>query len=362
MKQNKKAFSQENDDAIYIKFKDKERLVKVIKGARAVELVRPEELEEGKKITIISDSMFKTMFVNSKRIEYGAMLIALLLEVNFDSLLSKIKLLNNELDKESVSSKGERADYVAEIDDIITNIEVNCNATMETLLRNLDFSHRLYARKVKVGSNYDFTQCIQININNFKFEGIDDVISEFYLRDEKGNILTDKLRYINISIPNLMEKWYNEGIEKLTEAERYILSLVEPDIEKAKEIGMGDYFMLKGIEDQIEFGKNPEILEAYDKEWAYKSWGYQEGHTEGYENGRKEGYESGRTEGYESGHSEGRAEGHAKGLAEGLVEGENKERINIIKNIYNSGVTPENISKMTKIPLETIKAIIEMNP
>lgn len=78
-----------------------------------------------------------------------------------------------------------------------------------------------------------------MNDNMFKTMFVnsnEDVIEIFYIQNDKRDVITDKLIFINISIPNLREKWYNKDINELSELERYILSLIETDIDIARAI------------------------------------------------------------------------------------------------------------------------------
>lgn len=187
------------------------------------------------------------MFVNSNNVKYGVKLISYFVDVSYEGLLDRIRILNNEVDKDNVYSKGQRCDYVAQIDDTIVNIEVNCNSTILSLLKSLTYGYRWFTKNIRVGSEYIFAQTIQINLNNFAFKNSEDVIEIFYIQNDKRDVIIDKLIFINISIPNLREKWYNKDINELSELERYILSLIETDIDTARSIGMDDEFMQDSI-------------------------------------------------------------------------------------------------------------------
>lgn len=293
--------------------------------------IKFEKLSEGKKISLMNDNMFKTMFVNSNNIKYGAKLISYFVECSFEELLKNIRLLNNEVDKDNVYSKSQRCDYVAQIDESIVNIEVNCNATMESLLKSLTYGYRWFTKDIKVGSGYTFTQTIQINLNNFSFKESKDVIEIFYLQNDKGDILTDKLIFIMVSIPKLREKWYNESIEKLSEVERYILSLIETDIDSALEIVLGDEFMENSVKEQVKFCMTDDLREAYDHDLAWK------------EECKRQGLQEGREEGLKEGREEGRAEG----------------REELIRTMFKNGMASEEISKMTNISIEKVEDILK---
>lgn len=203
-------------------------------------VVELEKRKKGNKISILSDSMFKTMFYNENRMKYACKFLSYFLDISYEELLHNLKLGKNELDKKKETSKGERSDYVAEFGDVCINIEVNCNDSVETMERNMDYAYRLYSIKVKVGNDYHYSQVIQFGINNFAFKGNDKIIDTYYIQNDEGILLNDKLTFIQIYVPNLIKKWYTSGIESLTEVERFILTLVEQELDKAKELGKGD--------------------------------------------------------------------------------------------------------------------------
>ncbi len=134
-----------------------------------------------------------------------------------------------------------------------------------------------------------------------------------------------------VSIPKLREKWYNETGEKLSEVERYILSLIETDIDSALEIVLGDEFMENSVKEQVKFCMTDDLREAYDHDLAWK------------EECKRQGLQEGREEGREEGRKEGRAEGQAE----------------LIRNMFKNGMSSEEISKMTNISIEKIEDILK---
>ncbi len=176
--------------------------------------------EQGKKVTLLYDPMFKTMMMNENRLKYSCKLFSYFLDVSYETLLKKLKLGKNELDKEKMKDKGERADYVGMINGTYLNLEINNNSKPYIMERNQEYAHRLFAKKNQSGEDYVYTQVIQISINNFAFEGRDEVINIHCDQDSTGEIYNDKLVFIEIYIPNLKKKWYNK--EELSEVERYL--------------------------------------------------------------------------------------------------------------------------------------------
>ena len=175
-----------NDDHIYLYDLD-------VTKDNAIEMG---ERKEGMKISLMSDTMMKAMFQNESRIKYSAKLLSYFINVSYEELLKNMHLDKNELDKEKEFSKGERADFVANIGDAKISIEVNNNSEAKTMERNIDYVNRLHSSKVKRGKTkekeeYEFTNTIQLNINNFAFVGNDKIIDIYGIQnDEKIRLRT----------------------------------------------------------------------------------------------------------------------------------------------------------------------------
>ena len=245
----------------------------------------PRYIKKGQKISILSDTMLKVMFQNENRLKYSAKFLSYFIDLDYEVILKNIYLAKNELDKEKESSKGQRCDYVAVIDNTSLNIEVNNNSSLRVLERNIEYAYRLYSKKIKRGEReYDYTQVIQFNLNNFSFKGNDKIIDIYGVKNDSNLTLSDKIIFVQIYVPNLRKKWYNEGIESLNEAEKYILALVEMDIEKLKSLG-GEELMEEYVKEAEEVSFEGGVGESYDKEWALKDQAYRDGKDEGREEG-----------------------------------------------------------------------------
>ena len=249
------------------------------------------ELKEGEKPSIMSDTMFKAMLYNESRLKYSVKLISYYLDVEYDELLKNIKLSKTELDKDKEKSKGYRTDYVGIIDDTRINIEVNNNSDLNTMERNMDYAFKLYGSTVvrsKNKSSYKYNQVIQFNLNNFSFNGNDKVV-DIYTISNKEYRLTNNIIFIQIYIPNLRRKWYNGGIHCLSEEEKYILGLIEPNILSSEELGKDIDIMKEYIKEVEEVVDEEYFGESYDKELAWKEECYNDGVKEGIQQGIQQG-------------------------------------------------------------------------
>ena len=310
--------------------------------------------------------MLKTMFQNEKRIKYSAKFISYYLDISFEELLNNIHLSKNELDKDNEDKKGLRCDYVAYIDGTSINIEVNNNGSVAVLERNMEYAHRLYSRFVKRGDKEDnYTQVIQFNLNNFSFVGIDKIYDMYLIQNDSHTTLSKKLIFIQIYIPNLIRKWYTLGIQKLDESEKYLLGLVLRNIDDSKDIGGGIKIMEDYVDEAQEVSLNDDLRESYDKEWALKDLGLQQGIIEGYERGQVEGHELGLKDGIEKGMKEGlelgkkeglelgKKEGLEQGKKEGLEQGKKELTVNLLRN----DVPLELISKSSNYTIEELETM-----
>ncbi len=235
------------------------------------------KIKEGEKPSIMSDTMFKTMFYNDNRIKYGAKFLSYYLDITYEELLSKIKLTKESLNKEKENSKDLKSDYVAIIDDTMINIEVNNNKSKETMERNIEYANRLYQTKNKKGKKYKYMQVIQFNLNNFSFKTNDKIIDIYTMQNKEGIRLHNKIIIIQIYIPNLRRKWYTKGIQSLTEEERYALALIEKDIVTSKELGGGINIMEEYMEEVEKVMDDEYFGESYDKEMALQEEYYERG-------------------------------------------------------------------------------------
>ena len=55
-------------------------------------IIEIKKLKEGEKASIVSDTMFRTMFQNENRIKYSVKLLSYILDISYEKLLKKLKL------------------------------------------------------------------------------------------------------------------------------------------------------------------------------------------------------------------------------------------------------------------------------
>ena len=249
---------------------------------------------KGYRIPLVSDVMFRTMFFNESRKKYGCYLIALLLNQDYNEIFENTTLIKPTVDEEKVDKSRKTVDYLCRIDGVLVNVEMNKNKTRTNLERNLDYMFRLHGGGMKVGDEDNYETCLQINVNNFAFEGKTKVLDEYMIvnLNNVDEIYTNKVHIINIYLPNIRKKDYNS----LEDYEKLLLIFNEEDDEVLDMLSEGDDIMKEYIEDSKNASEQDEVIGMYDKELndeMLKRAEIRENREEAY----NEGLESGRAEG-----------------------------------------------------------------
>lgn len=222
------------------------------------------ELKEGERIPLVSDVMFHTMLNNESRKKYVSYLLSLLLEKDFDEINNNIQFMKNEIDKKNYFESKKTVDLVCKIGNTIYDIEMNNNTTVSSLERNISYVFDLYKSKMIMGSKYNYQKTIQINLNNFVFQGNENTIETYHLKNEFGDNLTDKVTIIYIYLPKIKEKYYNK--DKLSGLEKLLLTFNEEDSTEMNSIIRGDKIMSEYRKDSLDASSDSEVIGLYDRE------------------------------------------------------------------------------------------------
>lgn len=222
------------------------------------------EYTKGYKIPIISDTMFETMINNESRKKYAVLIIASVLKRDYDEIYDSIEYVKNKLDKQLDIEKGREVDFICKLKDEYIGIEMNNNYSKEAYERNISYAMGIYKSKEIRGSRYSFNKVIQININNFTFENNNKEVEEYALRNQDGEYLTEKIKIINIYLPNIRKKYYNK--EELNELDKVMLVLNEEDNNNLSKLYKGERVMEDYIKDAKRASINDDIVGLYDKE------------------------------------------------------------------------------------------------
>jgi len=306
-----------------------------------LERKRTKEFSEDDRMSPLNDVMFKTMFQNTSRKKFACYLLYAALDVglSYEFICEHVDFYKNVVDSVHVSDKKEIEDLVMKLDDNnLVGIELN---NFNCIERNLDYASRIAASDVSIGEEYIFNTVLLININNYSFDKYNKRRDTFYIQNDE-KLLYAKRSFVEIYLPKINEKWYNEGKESLSEKERILLCMFTGSKTQAQKLAEGDEILMEYNEEVEKAGSDVEIIRAYDKSEAARFEGHEEGYDEGFEEGREEGLEKGREE----------------GLKKGREEGAEQRNIEIAKEMNKQGYTLEQINNITKLPIEQIKELI----
>jgi len=122
------------------------------------------------------DVMLHIMLNNESRKQCISYLLSLLIGKDRKEIEEDIIFVKNKLEQKNYHDFSKTVDLVCKLEDEIYNIEMNHNTSIESLERNVSYINDLYKSKMKKESEYQYQKSIQINLNNFSFEGDNNII------------------------------------------------------------------------------------------------------------------------------------------------------------------------------------------
>ncbi len=290
------------------------------------ELKSSKELQSNDIIPMVSDTMFHIMLGSEKNKKFLCYFLSLVLKRNYQEIYDNIKFIKNEIDNDNYYDAKKTLDLIIKLDGKLYNIEMNNLYRKESLERNIDYAGELYKSDRKRGRNYHYMYVFQINMNNFTFSDRKEVKDIFMLRNESGEILTDKIKIMHIYLPKIREKYYNK--EKLDELEKLLLVFNSTKDSELEEI-IGDSDIMKEYKEEAQrVSHDYEVIGLYDKELEDKYL-------------KDAIYD----------------DGMEKGMEQGMQEGSRKEKISIAKSLLQNNVSIDIIMNSTGLSKEEIESL-----
>ena len=293
------------------------------------------------KITPQNDVLFKMIFANPKH--ERVLLHFLNSAIDSKEPINKVKIINNEIAKQSVDEKGSRLDVLAETNSgELIDIEIQIGIDLHMVGRTLFYWSKLFAGQLVVGEQYRaLRRTISINILNFKLFKQDD---RYWRRchvadDTTHEKITDlleiqflelnKLKQFNKESP--ITFWIEFFKNPYSEACAELYKVV-PELKEAKEI----------FEQAKADPEKRRIIE--EREDAVRN----------YASALSSAREDGLQEGLQQGKKEGMQQGLERGREEGLEQGKTSEQKRIVTNLLQAGFTAEQVANMVGIAIEKI--------
>ncbi|HBA37852.1 MAG TPA: hypothetical protein DCY94_03935, partial [Firmicutes bacterium] len=227
--------------------------------------VRRDRSDADFHLSIVNDQMFGLMMNNRGRLQFPCMLISLVFDIPFLDLIENAEFYKEFIDKEKLQAKGEIADCMIIYRDSIFNIEMNGT---HTLARNQDYIHKASIIQNKRGKRkFQRRDYYQINLNNFRVDGHDEVFEVYQPLDRDGDLYGYQT-FVNVFLLNLRDKYYTKGIKSLDECERYIMGLVETSGKRTNELSEGSEILMEYKEEleSIEYLDLPDPVDKVAEE------------------------------------------------------------------------------------------------
>ena len=318
----------------------KVRLVSKKRG----DFIKNEAIRDGLKISITNDAMFKMMFLREEYIKFPCKLLSYIIDYTYEEILTSAYFTKNETGKESKKAYEYRNDLVLDMKDSKIIIEMNNNSSEKIRNRNVSYMLRVREdRKVKD----EYCQTILINLNNYCYRDNNKVRRDFAFLDQDGYLYTDNLVIVDIYLPNIIKKCYTDGIEHLSEMERFLLLGITQDYQSALKYVGDDMLMQEFVEESMERSNDEGLLRAYDHAKAdmeeFVEREVAERLEQEIEKIRKQEIEKIRKQELK------------QGVKYGIQQGKKENSIELAKSFFDKGIDIRIISEVTGFSVEKIK-------
>ena len=305
---------------------------------------RKYKLAPGEIIPLNMDFMFTTIFNKEENIDILENFISCYLEIPLNKVKGNLKLIKRKLDINNKNESSNEVDLIFTYEDKTINIELsNERKSTGIIERNIVYASKIHSKQLRYGEkNYNkIHETIQINLNNFRCNK-DDIKEVYYLRNEKGNVLSKKLRIDMVDIVKGSEICYPNSNNKLS---RWCKVFISKNDNELKTL-LGDDLMEKEssnklVEEINTLSSDDEYVELYTKlsrkEMEYNTYIYE---------AKEEGYNSG----FQLGHQSGLEEGRKVGIEQGIEQ----EKNYIAKSMLKENIDVNTISRCTGLTIDEI--------
>ena len=332
--------------------------------------LRESKLKEGEIIPLTYDKLFIDIFNNPDNIGILEEFLAVYLNVSLEKIEGKVKLLPRELKTGNKSLRDKQVDLLLKLDKEIINIEISNRSSQGITDRNIIFACSSHAKQLGYKDN-DYSKIektLQICLNNFKCNK-HNLVEKYYLKNEYGEILSEKIEIDMVDMVKGEKICYNEPNNKLAmwckalktklkvEFEKLIEGVIVKEEMKHKIVDevekysddleyVEDYINIKTALSKEEMERNTYMVEAIEK-------GLNEGMERGLKEGRQKGLEEGRKQGLEEGRKLGiekaKKEVYDSGITEGIIQ--------IARNLKANGISIDMIIKSTNLTKDEIERL-----
>ena len=229
---------------------------------RAKELLKKLE-SEGKVIPGTYDKTFKYVMTNCK--DYLASILTNFIDMDKEEIKKNLVYKNTELLSDNFFEKSKTTDIVVEVDNMLLNLEMNRSYYEGLSEKNEAYLSKLRSSLYYSGEDYANKMTIQINFDNFQMYPDDDIIMEFKILNTKKYYEGSKTyRKYHINLEAIMKKYYNK--EELNYLEKNLLIICLDELKALNNVSRGDDTLMEVKKNIEDLSKNLDFLLVYDEE------------------------------------------------------------------------------------------------
>lgn len=284
------------------------------------------------------DCIFKAIMLDKENIDYLKTIISIITKIEMKDL-KNIIVENIEHNITHRTDKRIKSDIIVTVDNHIINIEMNKDYYEGIIEKNSIYHHKIMGEQMIVNENYlELKKVFQINFDCYsKFKGKKEVYEFIQKEKDTNEILNNNFIEYHIDLAYIKEKCYDKPVDNLSMLERYCLLLLAETKEYAHKLIGDDNIMKKTVNKLESLNSDKKMIGLYDAERQERMI-----------NNTKMLYAE----------KVGLERGIEKGIEKGIKLGVSEYKKELIKNMINQNIDCDTISRLTNIPLEEIKEMI----
>lgn len=300
------------------------------------------KLKKGEIIPLTFDPMFTEIFNNENNICILEDFLSCYLDIPYNKIKNNLKLSSRNLNRNSIMDSKKEVDILLNLDGEKINIELNNTNNKGIIDRNVVYIGKIHGTQLKreFKTYNEIKKTIQINLDNENHTK--NLIEEYYLKNKRGEILTEKLRidilnlekgskmsYTNCERENMLIRWCK--VFKSKTKKELKIALKEITSNKSKNRLLEHVDKLSGDDEMIKIYTN-----LSRRELEYNTI-MEDKITEAVEKATKEATQN--------------------GIEQGIEQGSNQRNIEIAKNLLKANIDINVISSSTGLSKEEIEKL-----
>lgn len=227
-------------------------------------------LKPGYVIKGTNDKVFKNLVNDVHNRRYLAKLISLSTGIDYDYLVSNMRLFSNNTQEGSVFEHFNKQDVIVTLHDMRIDIEMSINNKDYNIIKNQSTAFKLAGNTYKTGNKYNESHIFyQICIENYELYHNNLLITEVDLVDvSSGNyqIVNKFYKEFHINLNNLSDECYNN----LSESDKYFKLLTLDKEDDLKLLSKGDEIMESAADKIVDLSSDPGFISELEKQQVHE--------------------------------------------------------------------------------------------